>query len=319
MGGERGQATVEWTGLVLLVALGLGALVAAAPAIDGRSYGGHLTHAIFCAARGGCGGQDALRAAYGAADAELVRQFAPNLVYEPGERSLPVDFRRCRLRACADAPDDRRLDVHSSSGGGVPASAFTHVIHRGSETFLQYWLYYPDSNTTLPGTRELYELHPLGHATARALTGRDRYPGFHYDDWESFQVRVDAEGNARVRASSHHGYQACKEPQCRDRWTAWTGWTRVSRGSHAGHIPLETRWQADAPVRRRGRLHRHVAGYRPQLPGRDLHERTTTAAGLDLIPIESLPRELRAGALWDGITPPWEKEVYRDPVSDSTS
>jgi hypothetical protein len=36
---ESGQATVEWVGLVLLVALSLGALLSFAPRVDGRSLG----------------------------------------------------------------------------------------------------------------------------------------------------------------------------------------------------------------------------------------------------------------------------------------
>ena len=54
MGSERGQATVEWTGLVLLLAVALGALMTLAPSVDRRSLGGSLAHTITCAARGGC-------------------------------------------------------------------------------------------------------------------------------------------------------------------------------------------------------------------------------------------------------------------------
>src|SRR3954468_8924429 len=94
---ERGQASVEWAGLLLLVALVLGALVALAPVVDGRSLGSSVAHAIVCGARGDCDrGNDALTDAYGVADAELLRKFAPNIVYEPGTHTLPVDFRRCR-------------------------------------------------------------------------------------------------------------------------------------------------------------------------------------------------------------------------------
>ena len=54
MGSESGQATIEWTGLVLLVAVALGALLTLAPPVDGRRLGGSVAHAITCAARGGC-------------------------------------------------------------------------------------------------------------------------------------------------------------------------------------------------------------------------------------------------------------------------
>src|SRR5712691_8308383 len=99
MGSEQGQAAIEWVGLVLLVALVLGALPLTLIDVDGRSLGGLLAHRIACAARGGCDdGDAALARAYGTRDAELVRRNAPNIVYEHGEPSLPVDYRRCRSR-----------------------------------------------------------------------------------------------------------------------------------------------------------------------------------------------------------------------------
>src|SRR5215213_1203234 len=104
---ERGQASVEWTAAVLVVALALGAAIAAVPVIDGRSFGAWLGHRILCAVSDRCGGDDAA----------LVRRFAPNIVYEPGERTLPIDFRRCQSRSCSDAPDDPSLDVSRSTRG----------------------------------------------------------------------------------------------------------------------------------------------------------------------------------------------------------
>ncbi|MEA2427704.1 MAG: hypothetical protein QOF37_1332 [Thermoleophilaceae bacterium] len=306
MRSERGQATIEWTGVVLLVALALAAAVAFVPAIDGRSFGSWLAHSILCATRGGCGsGNDALRAAYGADDAALVRRFAPNIVYEPGTHTLPVDFRRCQSHLCSDAPDDPSLEVARSTRTGTPAAAFTHVVRSGGETFLQYWLYYPDSPSTFLGS----------HAVLKYLPGGD--PADHKHDWESYQVRVGPSGDAMVRASSHHGYQGCKEFQCQNQWIGWTGWTRVSKGSHAGHIPYRTNWAVQRN-RRRGPPARSVTSYEPLLPGRDLHERTTSAASLELIPIESLDRG-EIGTDFGEISPPWRKEVYIDPLSDSTS
>ena len=111
------------------------------------------------------------------------------------------------------------------------------------------------------------------------------YPGFHRDDWESFQTRLDPDGDVWVRASSHGHYQGCKSSRCRDRWVEGNGWTRVSRGSHAGHIPAEP-------------------------PGHDLRERTTTAEGLRLIPLETHDKR-GYRRLDDGIAPPWEKDAYR--------
>ena len=306
MRSQTGQATVEWTAVVLLVALVLGAAVAFLPAVDGRSFGGFLAHSIVCAARGDCARRDdALRVAYGPEEAELVRRFAPNIVYEPGTHTLPIDFRRCQSHRCSDAPDDQSLEVSRSTRGAIPAAAFTHVARSGDQTILQYWFYYPDSPSTFLGS----------HAILKHLPGGD--PADHKHDWEGYQVRVGPDGQALVRATSHHGYQGCKERQCKNQWIAWTGWTRVSMGSHAGHIPYRSEWEASRP-RRHGPPLRSVAGYTPLYPGRDMQERTTSAAALELIPIETLgPGVL--GTDFGEITPPWRKEVYGNPLSNSTS
>ena len=149
MRSERGQATIEWVGLVLLASLVLGALAAAVPVIDGRSFGGFLSHRIVCAVKGSaCKENDrSLARAYGEKDAKLLRRFMPGIVYEPGEAQIPVDFRECRSVKCANAPPDRDLDVHRSHAGRR-ATVFTRVIRRGGRTYLQYWLYYPESNST---------------------------------------------------------------------------------------------------------------------------------------------------------------------------
>ena len=301
---ERGQASVEWVGLVLLASLALGALAAAVPAIDGRSFGGFLSHHILCATRArDCGDRDAaLTAAYGADDAALVRRHAPGIVYEPGERSLPVDWRACRARTCSEAADDRDLDTHRT-GTGLPATAFTRLVRREGRVYLQYWLYYPDSNTAALGSDKVWNASPL-----RAL---GRYPGFHPDDWEAYAVRIDRDGEVSVRASSHGHWQWCKHAECRSRWGRSTGWTRVSHGSHAGHVPLSRRISP-----RRGR----PGGFGGQvdvdhsdlLPGGGLRERTTTAEGLRLVPLEPVARG-RYRPLDPDIRPPWLKPAYSDP------
>jgi hypothetical protein len=296
MGSERGQATLEWTSLVLLVALTMSAAVAFVPVVGGRSFGSWLGERILCALRGGCSrGDDLLARAYGAGDAALVSRYAPNIVYEPGTHTLPVDFRTCRSHRCSDAPDDPSIEIGRSTRTRTPAAAFTHLLRRGGETFLQYWFYYPDSPSTFLGS----------HAVLKHLPGGD--PADHPDDWEGYQVRISAAGTATVRATSHHWYQGCKEVQCRNRWMPWTGWTRVS---------YETQWKVSSQ-RGHGPAMRRVTGYRPLVPGVDIHERTTAAGDLELIPIETLgPAALGTG--FGKIAPPWMKEVYEDPLSDST-
>jgi hypothetical protein len=270
---QRGQAALEWVGLVLLVCVACAAAIAAGVSVvDGRPLGAELARALVCAVRGGCDdGDDELRGAYGAADAALVREYLPNLVYEPRTRTLPVDFRDCRSHRCSDAPDEEGLDVHRARG--ADATVFTRVIHDGGETFIQYWLYYPDSTSTWMGSAGVWN-------TVIKRATRQDYPGYHPDDWESVQVRIDDRtGAARMRASSHHTHSA---------WTGWGGWSRVSYGSHAGHIPQP----------------------------RDPDERTTTSAGVRLVPIEGLSAADRATEF--EVTPPWEKRVYLDPRSTST-
>jgi hypothetical protein len=298
---EGGQATVEWAGVLLLVSLALGGLVSMALRVDGRSFGGFLAHRIACAVKGDCrDGDRSLARAYGERDAALVREYAPNFVYEPGERQLPVDYRRCRRPACAEAPDDRDLDAHRSDRG-EHATVFTRVIRRDGRAYIQYWLYYPDSNSTWMGSDKAWEAAWLLPRLRGIVDDAPTYPGFHRDDWESFQVRLDPDGDVWVRASSHGHYQGCKWSRCRNRWFEGSGWTRVSRGSLAGHIPTEPARPPSARLRR-------------LLPGHDLRERTTTAEGLRLIPLETHDKR-GYRRLDDGIAPPWEKDAYRDPES----
>jgi hypothetical protein len=318
---QRGQATVEFVALVLLCCLTLGAPFALKTGFDGRSFGGFLARHVVCAVSGRCTGDERRpTAAYGERDAASVRALAPNLVYEPGERQLPVDWRECRRTSCAEAPDDRFLDAHlaGSDGRAGRATVFTHVIRRRGRLYVQYWLYYPDSNSVLAGADRLWERSSLLPRLRRLLAGSADYPGFHRDDWEGVFVRVDPDGTAWMRASSHGHVQGCKWLACHDRWVRSTGWVRVSRGSHAGHVPFRTE--------RRWRSGHHPAAPRyvplptnarrtPLLPGRDLHERTSTGEGLRLIPLETR-RNRRYRRLDPGVRPPWRKEAYTDPESD---
>jgi hypothetical protein len=292
MRGERGQATLEWTTVVLLVAVALGAATYTAAALDAPWIG----RVIRCAILAGCRGEDAMLAdVYGADAAAFVRAYAPSIVYERRTLTLPVDFRDCRSHRCSDAPDAPGADVWMTTDGRR-ATVFTHVVDRrasGGDLFIQYWLYYPDSTYFGPA-------YAAGKAMPRAIartplgTLTRAVAGHHEDDWESYQVRVTPAGQVFARASAHHGYSGYRRwpnlnqlpssiPVRRTAaWTPVTGWTRVSRGSHAGHL---------------------VDG-----PG---EERRTASNGISVVPIETL-----SGADRDrrfGIAPPWGKRVYADP------
>jgi hypothetical protein len=317
---ERGQASVEFVALVFLSCLAFGALLALKGGFDGRDVGGFLARHFVCAVSRRCDRHERrLVAAYGERDAAAVRALAPNLVYEPGERELPVDWRECRRVACSVAPDDPALDAHVPDQPGPPragrwpagrprATAFTHVLRRDGRLYIQYWLYYADSSTTLAGSDRLWVLSGLPF----------RYPGFHEDDWEGAFVRVDPDGSTWLRASSHGHFQSCKWGFCRGEWARHTGWVRVSRGSHSGHIPFdrELRWRTPAvpqggprylPLPDRPRLI-------PLWPGHGLHERSTTGEGIRLVPLELLdPRRYRARDRH--VLPPWDKDAYLVPTA----
>jgi hypothetical protein len=281
---QGGQASVEWIGLIVLLTLAVGGLLTAVPAVDGRSLGAALAHRLTCTVKGNC--DDGLSRAYGVEDADLVRRHLQGLVFEPGERQIPVDWRSCRAVECAVAPDDRDLDVHRSETG-LPLTVFTHLFRRGDRRYIQYWFYYPDSNTTWAGSDRIWNHSPAGQI-ARLVTGSDRYPGFHEDDWEGATVRVEADGRAAVRVTSHGHWQWCKQHSCVGRWGPVTGWTRVSRGSHAGHVPTDG------------------------VPGNGLRERIATPEAIRLIPLEGLDKN-RYRRLDPGISPPWEKDAYVNP------
>jgi hypothetical protein len=106
---ERGQATVEYLALALLVA---GLVLAAAHTAWAR------------------------RPRPAAGDAAYLKQaarFTPPLVLERGgDTERPVDFRRCRRLACSD----------TSNADSV---LFLHAVRRGGFLYLEYWEYLPDS------------------------------------------------------------------------------------------------------------------------------------------------------------------------------
>jgi hypothetical protein len=213
---------------------------------------------IICAVKlsYGCRSDPQLAGPYGELAAQ-VRDNAPRIVYERGMTALPVDFRGCRSPACSDGPETGRV---ARSLSGRPVAAFTHVVDcrdpgravtRGYDcsgegagrVYIQYWTYYGDSATS--------RTTPILGAA-----------GYHRDDWEGYQVRINPDGGVDARASSHNGYNGADAPAVdwasdasgkvpgasaiRDAterlglrddrgWTPSEGTLYVSGGSHAGH------------------------------------------------------------------------------------
>lgn len=318
MGDEHGQAAVEWVATICAVAVALAVAATLVGPVDGRSVGALLAHRLVCAVGADCAadeGDAALLRAYGDEGAALVRRHMPGLVFEAGERQLPVDWRRCREPACATLDDRPGLDAHVTAAG-ERATVFTRLLRRGSRTYVEYWTYYPDSNTTFAGSDAIWRRSWLAQLGGALLKGSTAYPGFHEDDWEGIVVRVDRDGQTATRVSSHGHWQWCKHSRCIGRWGPVSGWSRVSRGSHAGHVPVETRIVGMRGAVRSGPGEPRMVD-RPLLPGAELNERTATPDAVRVVPLETLDHG-RYRRLDPGIAPPWEKDAYHDPESDGS-
>ena len=317
MHSERGQATIEWVGLVCLAAVALGALALAVPVVDGRSFGGFLSHRIVCAVRGAACADGALVRAYGRSDAELVRRFAPGVAYEPGERQLPVDYRRCRAVACARAPDDRDLDVHRTDAGGR-ATLFTRVVRAGGRTYIQYWFYYPDSNSAVLGSDRAWRrargaaarpaaVRQAAQAVPGLSSGRLGGPsGADRPRWPRRRALDLARPPPVVQAGRVPRHAGGRGRGGRGSRAAATPATSRSSGQCAGQRGGSGGRAGTAP---RGRMRTR---YRPRLPGVDLRERTSTPEGIELVPLERIDKR-GYRRLGEGVSPPWQKRGYDRP------
>jgi hypothetical protein len=308
-GEERGQGSVEWVGLVALVALLMVGLVAAGVRVPGVGLARLVASRMLCAVAmaDGCGDEPALIAAYGSEVGKLVRHHMPTILFERGSRAMPVDFRRCRSSGCGDG--SARGLVHRTDAG-LPLTVFVHVVDcrdaegldgagiavdcsgpRAGNLYIQYWTYYADS-ATLRGVPIAAE------------------EGYHPDDWEGVQIRIGSDGRVDERASSHHGYnyvqsvanvgsdagigplgEAAEALGARPHngWGPETRLLLVSGGSHAGNTNGFLRIDRVAP-------------------GRRVH----------LIPLE--PVAAAEGDRYGfAVGPPWRKRVWSDPEAEDTA
>lgn len=307
MASERGQGTVEWVGMLLLVSLAMLGLAAAGVQVPGASLARAVASRILCAASlaDGCGDEPGLIAAYGSEVGELVRRHMPMLVFEPGSKAVPVDFRRCRSSECGDSTGS---DSIHRTDAGLPVTAFVHVVdcrpaaaeaaeaagadcagERAGNLYIQFWTYYADS-ATLRGV-------PVVGAK-----------GYHHDDWEGVQLRFRPDGSVDERASSHNGYNSglpsarnwgsdagielAKDAaesvgaRAENGWGPETSYLFVSGGSHAGNTI-------------------DIGDVAHFTPGRRVH----------LVPLEDLAATSTATF---AISPPWRKRVWLDPESERT-
>jgi hypothetical protein len=304
---ERGQSTLEWVGLLLLIALLLTGLIAAGVRVPGAVLARAIASRILCAASlaDSCGDEPVLIAAYGTEIGKLVREHMPSLLFERGSRAVPVDFRRCRSTRCGDGPKDgyvRRTDT------GLPISAFVHVVDcrpdaaetseadgtncsgkRGGNLYIQYWTYYADS------------------ATLRSIpvVGEE---GYHPDDWEGVQIRLRPDGSIDERASSHDGYNYDEGTA---NWGSDVGAGALRGLAEAAGIRAVDGWGPETHLL-------FVSGGSHAGNAFDVREieRLTPGSRVDLIPLE--PIGIASDAHF-AISPPWRKKVWRDPEAAGTN
>ena len=231
----------------------------------------------------------------------------PTLAFEEGSRAVPVDFRRCREHGCGDGAERRAASTaptpacrsppsstSSTAGPGRRSDpkprAPTAPASRAGNLYIQYWTYYADS-ATLRGV---------------PVAGDE---GYHRDDWEGVQIRIGPDGSgrrarllpprlqlraaasptgARTPASARSRTSPKRSaPAPRNGWGPETRLLLVSGGSHAGNA-------AGIP---------HVDRF---TPGRRVH----------LIPLEPIAADERRPTF--AISPPWRKQVWRDPEAEGT-
>ena len=253
------------------------ASLAVAPVVDGRSFGGFLAHRIACAVA------RRLPRRRRRARARLRRAPTPRWCAStrPGSSTSRASAScrwttaRCRSRACADAPDDRDLDVHRTDAG-ERATVFTRVLRRGGSDLHPVLALLPRLEHRLGGLgRDLGAQLAAAADRARWCAGPATTPASTRTTGRAIRsgsTRTGASGRAPARTGTT---RAASRRSATNRWMRATGWTRVSRGSHAGHIPVSAPARAASARAAAPRRPR----FSPTLPGVDLRERTSTGGG----------------------------------------
>lgn len=216
---ERGSATVEQTGLMLVLAAAFALALAFAMLPGGAGPGGGLGSRI--AERIACGPRapDACRhhpavEAYGWPVARVLRELAPLPMARPGPDGIPlvpVDFRYCRRAGCAvPQPGGRALHLTTSNRRVTVFTEFKDRRPSGGGIDLTWWLYRPTigwealRRTVGPaeieaasGTRVLLRDTPM-LVPLETLDGRNHavFPAAEQPPW---QWRVDSIHGPRAR------------------------------------------------------------------------------------------------------------------------
>lgn len=307
---DRGQSTVEWVGIVLLVCALMTGL--AATGFTASPLG--LVHSIFrqvlCAVSlsSACDREPPLSLAYGESAADLVRDNTPELFYGKDLLGLPVDYRTCRSPYCAEA---RQAGDIGESLAGEPVTLFTRVLDcraqsdmtdpvaecgggRAGSFYVQYWAYYPES-ASLRGAPVLEE------------------EGYHGNDWESVQIRIGPDGEVSQRASSHAGHNHDRSPV---NWGSDLGWGFLTDAAEELGLRERGGWGEET-----GRYLIAGGSHAGNVGGDDLtdYPAHTRANQIHLVPLEMVRSDpIARAARFDPITPPWDKQLWTDPEAEST-
>ena len=103
LGGQAGQGTIEWIGLVLLVALlVVGAVAALGPRVPRGALARVVAERMICAVElsDACAGETELASAYGPEVAALAAERTPGIRYERGIRSTSRRLNAIVNQAC---------------------------------------------------------------------------------------------------------------------------------------------------------------------------------------------------------------------------
>jgi hypothetical protein len=262
---ERAQGTAEYLGLLAALAVLLGLIALAVSSDPPQILWSHLLRSQRHSHRQ----TPDERALHDPALGPLIASAAPSIVLERDEYgddlAIPVTD-ACRYPGCAAYPRARCV-------------LYVHVARLPTRRVLEYWTYYPRSQTD--------------HLPLRALQG------FHRDDWEGLLVAFSVDGHLEgARGSAHLGWNGSVPwwDEHRDNWAPYGGVIYRAAGSHALGL-------------RRGDLDLAGDGWNGDLA-------VVPTGSCDLRAADRAGR--RARAFDPGAVAPWDKQAWLDPGVEHT-